>query len=119
LQFLRKDTVLSAYLILASTGDADGYYERAFSVGVKADPTATTGSTEKPLRYGKLPEIHHIFRSDPKSPNFVIVAFFTVAAAATLPVLLGLVSLCPSSNSVSEINPLAVAASRRKPESSF
>ncbi|KPI45872.1 uncharacterized protein AB675_582 [Cyphellophora attinorum] len=90
LQFLRKDTVLSAYLILASTGDADGYYERAFSVGVKADPTATTGSTEKPLRYGKLPEIHHIFRSDPKSPNFVIVAFFTVAAAATLPVLLGL-----------------------------
>lgn len=50
-------------------------------------------SSEKPLRYGKLSEIHHIFKSDPSSPSIVFSLFFTGAVLATLPALLGLVSL--------------------------
>ena len=51
---------------------------------------------EKPLRYGKLPEIHHIFRADPKSPPKVITLFFTLIVLAALPVLFGAVCLIPS-----------------------
>ena len=41
------------------------------------------------VRYGKLPEIHHIFKLDPKSPNVLITIVFSLAIFATLPVLLG------------------------------
>lgn len=103
-QFLRSDGILSASVVLASFGDSDGYFSEAFPLSVKLDSAAPTAATEKPLRYGKLPEIHHIFRSDPNSPNFVLVAFFTIAAVATLPVLLGLVS--HSTKMLSSIVPL-------------
>jgi oligosaccharyltransferase complex subunit delta (ribophorin II) len=48
---------------------------------------------EKPLRYGKLPEIHHIFKPDPKSGPIVISVFFVGAVLATVPILLGVVSI--------------------------
>lgn len=44
------------------------------------------------MRYGKLNEIHHIFKADPKSGPLVISLFFVLAVAATVPVLLGTVS---------------------------
>ncbi len=43
---------------------------------------------EKPLRYGKLDEIHHIFREDPKSPPQVVSVVFALAVVATLPIIL-------------------------------
>lgn len=60
-----------------------------------SDKGVPTGAGEKPLRYGKLPEIHHIFRVDQKMPNILISTVFTLAAIATLPVLLGAVSSTP------------------------
>jgi oligosaccharyltransferase complex subunit delta (ribophorin II) len=45
------------------------------------------------MRYGKLEEIHHIFRADPQSPPKIITIFFTAAVLATVPILLGVVSL--------------------------
>jgi oligosaccharyltransferase complex subunit delta (ribophorin II) len=60
---------------------------KLFDIEVKPDPNHPPAPYEKPVRYGKQPEIHHIFRSDPKSPPKVISLFFAVAALATIPVL--------------------------------
>lgn len=96
-QFLRSSTSLSANIVIASFGSSTGYDSLAFPLKVELDTNAPAAQSEKPLRYGKLPEIHHIFRGDPKSPNIVIVLFFTAAALATLPILFGAVrNLCPS-----------------------
>lgn len=43
---------------------------------------------EKPLRYGKREEIHHIFKDDPQSPPKVISLVFTLAVVAMVPALL-------------------------------
>ena len=61
-------------------------------MSISLDPNSPLPSTEKPLRYGKLPEIHHIFKSDPTSPPKIITIVFTAAVMAALPVLLGAVS---------------------------
>jgi len=55
---------------------------------------------EKPLRYGKLEEINHIFRADPKSGPMIISVFFVLAILATVPVLLGAVSSISSLESI-------------------
>lgn len=44
---------------------------------------------DAPLRYAAESEIHHIFRSDPKSPPKIITIVFAAAVVAALPVLLG------------------------------
>jgi oligosaccharyltransferase complex subunit delta (ribophorin II) len=46
-------------------------------------------ASAEPIRYKALPEIHHIFRGDPKSPAKIITLVFTLAVLATLPALLG------------------------------
>ena len=50
-----------------------------------------------------------MFRSDPKSPNIVIVLFFTIAALTTLPILFGTVRSSPCLRSHSPANVSAVA----------
>ena len=64
-----------------------------FNIAVTPDPTVGQPQYEKPLRYGKLPEIRHIFKADPKSGPVVISLFFVGVVLATVPVLLGTVSL--------------------------
>lgn len=39
------------------------------------------------MRYAAEPEIHHIFRSDPRSPPKIITLVFASAVAAALPAL--------------------------------
>lgn len=91
-QLLRSTSPLSASIVIASFGASTGYNSPAFSLSIELDPNVALPATEKPLRYGKLPEIHHIFRDDPKSPNVVISLFFVGAILATVPALLGAVS---------------------------
>ena len=79
-------------IVLGSFGTAKGYKDKAFTVQVESDPNVPVARAEKPLRYGKLEEIHHIFRADPKSPPLIITLFFTAAVLVTLPALLGTVS---------------------------
>lgn len=38
-------------------------------------------------RYGKLPEIHHVFKEGPKNPPIAITLAFLGATLAALPVL--------------------------------
>jgi Oligosaccharyltransferase subunit Ribophorin II len=119
-QFLRSSSSLSASIVIGSFGSSNGYNARAFSLAVEIDTNQPVVQTEKPLRYGKLPEIHHIFRSDPKSPNIVIVLVFTGAVITTLPILLCAVSppRCPRLGHVT-LTVCTVALSRRQPQSSL
>jgi oligosaccharyltransferase complex subunit delta (ribophorin II) len=75
--------------VIASFGSSSPSNTFVFTVNVKRDPKVAQPATDKPLRYGKLQEINHIFRADPKSPPLVITLAFAGAAIATIPVLLG------------------------------
>jgi oligosaccharyltransferase complex subunit delta (ribophorin II) len=79
---------LKASVVLASFGSAQGLNAPVFEVKIETDPNVPAPAYEKPLRYGKKPEIHHIFRPDPKSPPKVISLIFTLAVIITLPALL-------------------------------
>jgi len=87
-QLLSSSTPLAASLVIASFGSSKPYNSHAFELSIDADPSAPRSAEEKPLRYGKLPEIHHIFKPDPKNPPRIVSVFFTAAVAAALPVLL-------------------------------
>ncbi len=91
-QFLRSSSPLSASIVIASFGSSAGYNSEAFPLTIELDPNIPIPVAEKPVRYGKLPEIHHIFRSDPKSPNITISSFFLLAVVATFSPLFGAVS---------------------------
>ncbi|KAK7985427.1 oligosaccharyltransferase subunit ribophorin ii protein [Apiospora saccharicola] len=67
-QLLKSTKPLKATLTLASFGSSTGYNSRIFDVEIRQDPNAVPPVYEKPLRYGKLEEIHHIFKDDPQSP---------------------------------------------------
>ena len=63
-----------------------------FNLDVQTDPNTPQPQYEKPLRYGKLAEINHIFKADPKSGPLVISLFFVLAVLAAVPILFGTVS---------------------------
>ncbi|KAL9007522.1 MAG: hypothetical protein Q9173_007231 [Seirophora scorigena] len=86
-QFLTEPRTLSASLIIASFGSSTPYRSPAFDLKIELDPSAPPPLVEKPLRYGKLPEIHHTFKADPKSPPKIITVIFTAAVLAALPSL--------------------------------
>ncbi|KAL2018578.1 hypothetical protein VTK56DRAFT_620 [Thermocarpiscus australiensis] len=88
IQLLVSTKPLKASIVLASFGSAQGINTPVFDVKIETDPNVPPPAYEKPLRYGKQPEIHHIFRPDPKSPPKVVSVFFTLAVVATLPALL-------------------------------
>jgi oligosaccharyltransferase complex subunit delta (ribophorin II) len=92
IQFLRSSKAIEASLVLGSFGSSQGYRDRMFPLSIATDPSIPLPASEKALRYGKLPEIHHIFKSDPRSPSIIFSLAFTGAVLATLPALFGLVS---------------------------
>lgn len=92
-QFLHSSKPLHATLIIASFGSSVPYNRHVFDLNVRLDPNAPLPAAEKPLRYGKLSEIHHTFKADPKSPPKIITLVFTVAVVTALPLLLG--TVCP------------------------
>lgn len=51
------------------------------------DASTPAPSSTAPERYGKKPEIKHIFRQDAKSPPRIVSLAFTLAVLGTLPVL--------------------------------
>ncbi|OBT98660.1 hypothetical protein VE01_03553 [Pseudogymnoascus verrucosus] len=79
---------LSASLVLGSFGSAPASETQLFNIALSADETLAQ-EIEKPVRYGKLGEIHHIFAPEQSSPPRVISVFFALAVLATLPVVVG------------------------------
>ena len=91
-QLLSSTGPLDASLVIASFGSSKPYNGKAFDLSVELDPGSPLPTSKKPLRYGKLQEIHHIFKPDPKSPPKIITLVFAAAVIAALPILLGAVS---------------------------
>jgi oligosaccharyltransferase complex subunit delta (ribophorin II) len=87
IQLVMATSPLEASLVLASFGASEGLNAPVFQLDISVDPNAAPPAYDKPLRYGKRDEIHHIFRSDPQSPPKVISAFFVLAVLAGLPLL--------------------------------
>ncbi|KAL8666512.1 MAG: hypothetical protein Q9168_007464 [Polycauliona sp. 1 TL-2023] len=87
-QFSSRSQTLSASLVIASFGSSKPYRNHAFDLKIEFDPSSPPRAVDKPIRYGKLPEIHHIFKSDPKSPPKIITIVFAGAVIAALPTLL-------------------------------
>ena len=87
-QLLVSPEPLEVSLIIASFGSSKPYKSKAFDLSIKLDTTSPQPSQEKPLRYGSLPEIHHIFKSDPSSPPKIITLVFVAAVLVAIPALL-------------------------------
>ncbi|KAK3693739.1 Dolichyl-diphosphooligosaccharide--protein glycosyltransferase subunit Swp1 [Podospora appendiculata] len=86
-QLLLSAQPLRASVVIASFGATQGLNTPVFDVQINKDPNAAPPTYEKPLRYGKQPDIHHIFRDGPKSPPKVVSLFFVLAVLATVPAL--------------------------------
>jgi len=86
-QFLTTSKPLLATLLLGSFGPSAAFSNHVFNLDLILDPSVPISTVEKPLRYGKLEEIHHIFRSDPKSPPIIVTLVFLAAVIACLPAL--------------------------------
>ena len=91
---MRSSAAIDANIIIGSFGSSTPYNDKAFKLSIDLDPNTPVEAVTKPLRYSKLPEIHHIFRADPKSPNVLLSLIFMGAVLVTVPALLGLVSRC-------------------------
>ena len=88
MQLLLSPKPVKASIVIGSFGSAQALLAPVFDVEFKPDPSAAPPTYEQPLRYGKLPEIHHIFRADPRSPPKIVSLVFVLAVAATVPALL-------------------------------
>ncbi|EJP65873.1 oligosaccharyltransferase subunit ribophorin II [Beauveria bassiana ARSEF 2860] len=86
IQLLNSATPLEAKIVLGSFGSSKAIVASVFDINVVRDPSHVN-TYEAPLRYGKRPEIHHIFRADPKNPPKVISLVFAGAVLAAIPVL--------------------------------
>lgn len=78
---------LKASIIIADFGTSTPYKAPAFDLNIVFDASIPRPQTEKPLRYGSLPEIHHIFRADPRSPPKIVTLVFLAAVIACIPAL--------------------------------
>ncbi|EAU34400.1 conserved hypothetical protein [Aspergillus terreus NIH2624] len=90
-QFLSASEPLDARFLIGSFGNSKAYNEAAFQLTVARDANVPVPSAES-AKYGKLPEIHHIFKDDPRSPPIVITLAFVGMVLATLPLLAVVVS---------------------------
>ncbi|KAH9843249.1 Dolichyl-diphosphooligosaccharide--protein glycosyltransferase subunit 2 [Teratosphaeria destructans] len=86
-QFLTSTRPLKATLVLASFGSSTPYSHHAFDLTISPDPTTAPTAPTPPDRYTPKPTIHHTFKPDPQSPPKILSLVFTLAIAATLPLL--------------------------------
>lgn len=88
-QLLKSATPLKVSIVLASFGSSTPLNQHVLELSIETDDNAPPIAPPAPERYAKKPEIHHIFRGDPKSPPKVVSLVFTLAVLATLPVIAG------------------------------
>ncbi|EMR62902.1 putative oligosaccharyltransferase subunit ribophorin ii protein [Eutypa lata UCREL1] len=78
---------LQASVVLASFGASSaGFQGTVFDIEVaRAADDVKPLVYEKPLRYGKLEEIHHVFRTGDKTPPKIVSVVFALAVVVTVP----------------------------------
>ncbi len=92
-QFVVTAKPLDARIVVASLGTATPLSSQVFKLQVQLDPNVPAPTYEKPERYGKKPQINHIFKDDPKNPPRVISAVFVLIIMGVVPMLFGVVSV--------------------------
>lgn len=85
-QFLSLEQPVDARLLIGSFGSSPAYDATAFQLSIDRDPDEPVPTVEV-SRYGKLPEIHHVFKEGPKNPPMAITLAFLAATLAALPIL--------------------------------
>ncbi|BCR83489.1 putative oligosaccharyltransferase subunit ribophorin II [Aspergillus chevalieri] len=88
IQFLSLSQPVDARLLIGSFGTSEAYNEPAFQLLITRNPDEPVPTVEV-SRYGKLPEIHHIFKEDPKNPPIAVTLGFLGVTLTAIPILAG------------------------------
>lgn len=89
-QFLAASELVDARFVIGSFGSSKAYDRAVFKLSIDRDPDEPLPSPEV-VRYGKLPEIHHIFKPAPKIPPVIVSVIFAAMVIAAFPILAGVV----------------------------
>ncbi|KAF2476592.1 uncharacterized protein BDR25DRAFT_277847 [Lindgomyces ingoldianus] len=89
IQFLTSSKPIVASIVIGSFGSSTPYKSKVFDLSVTRDPNVPLAIPAKPIRYAVEPEIHHIFRTDPRSPPKIITLVFAAVVFGALPALFG------------------------------
>jgi oligosaccharyltransferase complex subunit delta (ribophorin II) len=90
IQFLSLSSPVDAHVVIGGFGDSDAYDSSVFKLSLDRNPEEAVPTVETE-RYGKKPEIHHIFKDSASSPPIVITLAFVAMVVAAVPVLAGMV----------------------------
>ncbi|KAJ5225292.1 hypothetical protein N7468_006517 [Penicillium chermesinum] len=88
IQFLSLAEPVDARVVLGSFGSSTPYDNSVFSLSIERNPDVPVPTVEV-ARYGKQPQIHHIFKGSPTSPPVAITLAFVGLVLAALPLLGG------------------------------
>lgn len=91
-QFLAASEPVDAEIVIGSFGASQSYRNLAFQLAINGE-ASTQAASDSVERYGKLPEIHHIFKAGPKSPPAIVTLIFLLATLITIPILAATVCL--------------------------
>lgn len=94
IQFLSLSGPVDAHIVIGGFGSSDAYDNSVFKLSIDRNPEEAVPTVETE-RYGKKPEIHHIFKDSASSPPIVITLAFVAMVGASIPALAGLVSQFP------------------------
>ncbi|CAN8101314.1 unnamed protein product [Discula destructiva] len=83
--FFASSKPLHATVVIGSFGSAQALSADAFDIELKYESNTQPPTVPKPLRYGKKPQIHHIFREPAKYPSTVFPLIFVGLVLVTLP----------------------------------
>ncbi|KAJ5935294.1 hypothetical protein N7466_004841 [Penicillium verhagenii] len=86
IQFLSLPEPVDARVVIGSSGSSEAYDSSIFALSIERNPDIPVPTVDVE-RYGKLPEIHHIFKDAASSPPLVITLAFVGLVGASLPVL--------------------------------
>ncbi|KAJ5863957.1 uncharacterized protein N7529_005873 [Penicillium soppii] len=89
IQFLSLSSPVDAHVVIGGFGDSDAYDSSVFKLSLDRNPEEAVPTVETE-RYGKKPEIHHIFKDSASSPPIVITLAFVAMVVAAVPVLAGM-----------------------------
>ncbi|KAJ5294188.1 hypothetical protein PENANT_c028G04152 [Penicillium antarcticum] len=89
IQFLSLPEPVDARVVIGGLGTSDAYDSSVFQLSIDRNPELAVPTVETD-RYGKKPEIHHIFKNSPSNPPIVITLAFVAMVGAAIPVLAGL-----------------------------
>ncbi|KXG47061.1 Ribophorin II [Penicillium griseofulvum] len=86
IQFLSLSDPVDAHIVIGGFGSSDAYDSSVFKLSIDRNPDEPVPTVET-QRYGKKPEIHHIFKESPSSPPIAITLAFVAMVCATIPAL--------------------------------